>query len=67
MDKITLIKSPCISSEAVLATRQAEGRLCATTINHLVASWRATFTWAYKEELIDVNPTARLKKVKASI
>lgn len=49
---------------AVLATHQAEGRLSPTTINHLVASWRAAFTWAFQEELLEVNPTARLKKVK---
>jgi len=51
----------------LLAVHQAEGRLSPTTINHLVASWRAAFTWAYKEELLDVNPTARLKKIKAPI
>jgi integrase/recombinase XerC len=51
----------------LLAVHQAKGLLSPTTINHLVASWRAAFTWAYKEELIDLNPTARLKKIKAPI
>ncbi len=51
----------------LLAVHQGKGLLSPTTINHLVASWRAAFTWAYKEELLEVNPTARLKKIKAPI
>lgn len=50
---------------AILAALQAEGRLAPTTINHLICAWRACLTWAFTEELLDANPTARLKKVKA--
>lgn len=50
---------------AVLAGVQAEGRLSATTINHIICAWRACLTWAYREELVPANPAARLHKVRA--
>lgn len=38
--------------------------LCANTVRIYIRAWKVFFNWCYQEELLDVNPTSRLKAPK---